>query len=291
MTKISIEEFNNLNEAEAKAILFNCCSSLTWANKVVSHRPFLNENQLFILAQDIWYNHCDQKDQIEAYSHHPRIGDSDNLRAKYGETAEWAIDEQSGTAQASDHTISELIKNNNLYFEKYGFVFLVCATGKSASEMSDLLSQRLKHTLDEEQAIAQGEQFKIALLRLQKVISLNIDNWNQVSQITTHVLDTSIGKPGKNIPIRLKRKSEDNFLTISMGITNDDGRVVNLLPPGLRLSPGHYQMCFDTNIYFTAHNIKGFYPKVDIDFTIFDESHYHVPLLINPYGYSTYRGS
>ena len=113
----------------------------------------------------------------------------------------------------------------------------------------------------------------------------------KVSQLTTHVLDTSIGKPGKDITICLKQNISNSWQTIAQGVTNVDGRIADLLPPGRNVLPGNYKMVFETGNYFKANNIKGFYPVVEIDFTVFDDEHYHVPLLINPFGYSTYRGS
>ncbi|RYY91039.1 MAG: hydroxyisourate hydrolase [Chitinophagaceae bacterium] len=113
-----------------------------------------------------------------------------------------------------------------------------------------------------------------------------------MSQLTTHVLDTSIGKPGRDISIRLQAPSgESAWQTIAQGITNADGRIADLLPPGRNLPAGNYRVAFDTGAYFTANNTNGFYPSVEIQFTVFDDMHYHVPLLVNPFGYSTYRGS
>ena len=113
----------------------------------------------------------------------------------------------------------------------------------------------------------------------------------KVSQVTTHVLDTSIGKPGKNISIRLKQQTNGAWTTLCQGITNADGRIGDLLPQNRNIKPGDYKMNFDTGSYFESNKVEGFYPSVEIDFTVFDDSHYHVPLLINPFGYSTYRGS
>jgi hydroxyisourate hydrolase len=108
-----------------------------------------------------------------------------------------------------------------------------------------------------------------------------------MKQITTHVLDTSLGKPAQGVAIRL----EQNGKVLGQGITNADGRISDLLPEDKTLPPGEYQMVFETGAYFQKSNMKGFYPIVVIHFTTFDESHYHVPLLLNPFGYSTYRGS
>ena len=112
-----------------------------------------------------------------------------------------------------------------------------------------------------------------------------------MSQITTHILDTSTGKPAEGVLCMLQRPEGDSWQTIGQGETNSDGRVPDLLSEGELLDPGTYRMYFDTDAYFSGQSIKGFYPYVTIVFETFDQSHYHVPLLLNPFGYSTYRGS
>lgn len=113
-----------------------------------------------------------------------------------------------------------------------------------------------------------------------------------MSQITTHVLDTSKGKPASGVGIILQQPfRDDQWQEITSGVTNSDGRISDFLDSDIVLSPGIYRMYFDTKSYFEKQGIKGFYPYVYIVFEIFDSSHYHVPLLLNPFGYSTYRGS
>ena len=112
-----------------------------------------------------------------------------------------------------------------------------------------------------------------------------------MSQVTTHVLDTSAGKPGKDISVRLMQHSSHQWRAIAQGVTNTDGRVTDLLPAGKDLTAGNYKIVFETGAYYAKQSIKTFYPAVEILFTIADNSHYHVPLLISPFGYSTYRGS
>ncbi len=113
-----------------------------------------------------------------------------------------------------------------------------------------------------------------------------------MSQITTHVLDTTLGKPGQNVAIVLEHCiSEGQWKALGQGHTNSDGRLPDLLSAEIKLSPGVYRLVFDTGSYYKAQGVKGFYPSVTIAFEVADASHYHVPLLLNPYGYSTYRGS
>src|SRR5688572_10928748 len=103
-----------------------------------------------------------------------------------------------------------------------------------------------------------------------------------MSQITTHILDTSLGKPAAGVRISLQKSDGTNWVTMASGITNNDGRVANLLDKDTLLAPGIYRMFFETGAYYKALNIKTFYPEVAIVFETFDTSHYHVPLLLNP---------
>lgn len=113
------------------------------------------------------------------------------------------------------------------------------------------------------------------------------------SPITTHVLDVAIGKPAAGVGVTLAHEGAGGKWTeVASRETDADGRVSDLLPPGAPLAIGTYRISFETGAYFHAQNIKGFYPRVEIAFEVADgKQHYHVPLLVSPYGYSTYRGS
>lgn len=110
--------------------------------------------------------------------------------------------------------------------------------------------------------------------------------------ITTHVLDTAAGRPGRGIAIDLEREAADGtWHRIGSGTTDDDGRLRTLTPPG-PVPEGIYRIRFHTAAYFAAQGQTGFFPLVEIQFAVTDGAqHYHVPLLLSPYGYSTYRGS
>jgi 5-hydroxyisourate hydrolase len=109
-----------------------------------------------------------------------------------------------------------------------------------------------------------------------------------MSAITTHVLDTSCGRPAAGVPVRLEHAGA----TLGSGATDADGRLRDLLPADAPLAPGVYRLVFDTGTYFRGEGTDAFYPHVVIDFEVLDGAqHYHVPLLLNPFGYSTYRGS
>jgi len=288
---MTLGDFNKLSNEEAGKQLATCCGSSKWLSMFMDDFPFADENNLVATAEDIWYDQCTESDWLEAFTHHPKIGDVKSLTEKFASTQHLAGNEQAGVNKASQKLIEELADANKEYEEKFGFIFIVCATGKSAAEMLRLLLDRISNDKEEELAIAMGEQHKITILRFKKLIDEG--NWQslKVSQLTTHVLDTSIGKPGQNITIRMKQFVNGSWQTMAQGVTNADGRIGDLLPPNKNVLPGNYKMVFETGNYFAANDTRGFYPEVEIAFTVFDDSHYHVPLLINPFGYSTYRGS
>jgi 5-hydroxyisourate hydrolase len=114
-----------------------------------------------------------------------------------------------------------------------------------------------------------------------------------MNRISTHVLDVAQGKPAKDVPVRLDRQeSSGEWRVLASSRTDGDGRCPQLLPEDEVLSAGTYRLAFDTASYQGAHNIKGLYPVVEITFHVGDgESHFHIPLLLSPHGYTTYRGS
>jgi 5-hydroxyisourate hydrolase len=112
-----------------------------------------------------------------------------------------------------------------------------------------------------------------------------------MSQITTHILDTTLGKPAQGVSISLHQQDGAGWSKLAEGKTNADGRIPNLLDTGLTLPIGVYKMRFEVQSYFDALEVTAFYPFVEIVFNISSGEHYHVPLLLNPFGYSTYRGS
>ena len=114
-----------------------------------------------------------------------------------------------------------------------------------------------------------------------------------MSPITTHVLDTARGRPAASVAIHLERRSpEGGWVELGRGETDNDGRLRTLLGPDEALLAGFYRITFDTGAYFAMLGIEGFYPEASVVFEVRDPAqHYHVPLLLSPYGYSTYRGS
>lgn len=282
---MTLKEFNNLSPDEVAKHLMACCGSTQWVTKMMTHFPFDSEKALVDFSTKIWYDQCNESDWRASFEHHPKIGDLSSLKEKF------AGKEQASVAAATEDTLKALAAANAEYESKFGFIFIVCATGKSAQEMLDLLLDRLKNSAMEELHIAMGEQQKITLIRFAKLMPEADFSFLRVSQITTHVLDTSLGYPGRNIAIQMQRLVDGTWQTLAQGRTNEDGRIPDLLPQERILKPDTYKMVFDTGSYFRKQNLKTFYPVVEIIFNTFDDAHYHVPLLVNPFGYSTYRGS
>jgi 5-hydroxyisourate hydrolase len=112
-----------------------------------------------------------------------------------------------------------------------------------------------------------------------------------MSQLTTHILDTGAGRPADGVTVILYELDISNWKEISRGITNSDGRIADLLAKDVVLQPGTYKLRFETQKYFEQQSVETFYPFIEIVFEIKDNAHYHVPLLLNAWGYSTYRGS
>lgn len=113
-----------------------------------------------------------------------------------------------------------------------------------------------------------------------------------MSAITTHILDIARGQPASGVPIVLESQAVNGWQEIGRGQTDDDGRLRDLLSSDFNFTAGTYRLTFDTAAYFAAQQTESFYPTVTVTFIVHDAAqHYHVPLLLSPYGYSTYRGS
>ena len=112
-----------------------------------------------------------------------------------------------------------------------------------------------------------------------------------MSQLTTHILDTSKGKPAIGVHVTLYQRHKEEWEELTKGVTNGDGRIPDLVKKGTLLQLGTYKLRFETQAYFAKQSIQTFYPCIEITFQITTEEHYHVPLLLNPFGFSTYRGS
>ncbi len=168
------EKLKRLNQAvkeTAQADFLNCCGSQVWARKMTAARPFADTAALIKQAEQIWRN-LDAQDWLEAFAAHPKIGAKKAVSHQSAQAAEWSNSEQSGTQTAADSLRDELDVANRLYEEKFGFIFIVCATGKRAAEMLDLCRRRLQNDADSEIRVAADEQRKITEIRLKKLLEI-----------------------------------------------------------------------------------------------------------------------
>lgn len=164
---MTIAEFDHLDREMKKKLLYQCCGSTTWVEKMLNTPPADDLVDLLEDAEECWYT-CKEKDWKEAFSNHPKIGDLDSLRKKYSED-QFAHGEQSLVSIASEQTLHALAEGNKTYEEKFGYIFIVSAAGKSAVEILGMLTARLQNKPETEITIAMDEQNKITRLRLEKL--------------------------------------------------------------------------------------------------------------------------
>ncbi len=166
---MSLQELNALNKTQLEEVLGKCCGSSQWVQKISSLFPFADEACLLEAAATTWYA-CKENDWLEAFTHHPKIGDMASLKQKFLATADWAAGEQAAVKHSPDKVLKDLSHANILYEEKFGYIFIVCATGKTADEMLQLLTTRLYNNSEDEIQMAMEEQHKITAIRIKKLL-------------------------------------------------------------------------------------------------------------------------
>eukprot|EP00850_Spirogloea_muscicola_P004120 SM000017S02860 [mRNA] locus=s17:683041:688852:+ [translate_table: standard] len=291
-----------------------------------------------------------------AFAGHPRIGDTSSVRQTHAATAELSEGEQQAALTAADPSLlQELAMWNQKYEDKFGHVFLICASGKSSSEVLSALKVRYESPPHAELAVAAREQQRITELRLAKLLDELVADQHSTRAaegpaaerrmgqvhahlssvaaresptpssactpgaqllagrpqeslrppITTHVLDVSLGAPAVGVRVDLDREddlagygsSTAAWLPVGSSMTDQDGCSGPLLEASGTVQPGTYRLTFHTKLYFLRTRTgedRPFYPSVSVVFTIGQDQtsqHFHVPVLLAPYSYSTYRGS
>ena len=168
MSKVNYNFFNELDPKQANGIFLQCCGSHQWVDAVCKDMPFSDATHMHRVI-DGAFNAMAKKDWLEAFAHHPMIGDVKSIREKFASTAHLASNEQSGALGADEKIYTELADYNKRYFAKFGFIFIIFATGKSADTMLSSLKKRFSNDTDTEIKNAAAEQRKITWLRLEKV--------------------------------------------------------------------------------------------------------------------------
>ncbi|KAJ9177846.1 hypothetical protein P3X46_013011 [Hevea brasiliensis] len=321
-----------------------CCGSTKFAKEMVLASPFTSLEEAIAAARNIWFNKVDVNGWLEAFSSHPQIGQSASSAHTSHTAAQWSKGEQStALATSTGSSLQELSDWNAQYRQKFGFIFIICASGRSTAEILAELKKRYQNRPIVEFEIAAQEQMKVTELRLGKLFSTKTkpastgkqhptvlatkvedrvavigghlkaapnpssDKASQVPTrtrppITTHVLDVSRGCPATGVEVRLEmwkgsqprplfdKTDIGGWIFQGSSITDVDGRSGQLMSIVNDVNPGIYRISFNTGKYCPS----GFFPFVSIVFEIKESQnreHFHVPLLLSPFSFSTYRGS
>lgn len=160
---------NELPPDKAESVFRDCCGSRDWARQMAAERPFAMRENLYQYAERIWWT-LTAADHLEAFAAHPKIGSKQSGQKQANKSAEWSSGEQSAVKSAAGDVRDQLARVNRLYEEKFGFIFIVFATGKSADEMLAIAKARLGNSRQTEMRIAADEQRKITAIRLHKLL-------------------------------------------------------------------------------------------------------------------------
>lgn len=168
---MNIESLKALPPDEAQNEFLKCCGSVRWAQAMVKLRQYATTvGGLILFGNEMWWL-AEREDWLEAFRSHPKIGERKAAAEVSSQSTQWSGQEQAGVQTAEQETLDELARLNREYEEKFGFIFIVCATGKSAGEMLDILRERLGNDIETELPIAAAEQAKITELRLKKLVN------------------------------------------------------------------------------------------------------------------------
>jgi OHCU decarboxylase len=167
---MTVQQLNELPAREATAEFLKCCGSRAWASAMAAGRPYATREELFDKADEISAS-LTNEDWLEAFRAHPKIGEKKAVTAQTQQEQSWSSQEQSAMHSASTDTVAWLARGNQDYEAKFGFIFIVCASGKSPDEMLTILNDRLSNDAQTELKAAAQEQQKITRLRLEKLLS------------------------------------------------------------------------------------------------------------------------
>ena len=165
----ALDQLNRFSQAQAEAEFLKCCGSRNWALALTDARPFTDADTLFREADSVWWSLRDE-DWLEAFRAHPKIGEQKAAAVQSEQARSWSAQEQSGIQDAATETKAALAARNHEYEGRFGFIFIVCATGKSSTEMLAILNARLQNDPETELRVAAEEQRKITRLRLEKLL-------------------------------------------------------------------------------------------------------------------------
>ncbi|WP_326596005.1 2-oxo-4-hydroxy-4-carboxy-5-ureidoimidazoline decarboxylase [Streptomyces sp. NBC_01803] len=281
---------NGADERAARDALRHVCAARAWRDGLLAARPFADTEAL-LAASDAATTGLTADDLAEAMAGHPPIGRPDPADPA-------SAREQRGMADAPDALRAEMLDLNLAYQERFGHVFLIRATGLSGERMLAALRARMDNPPDAEREIVRVELGKINRLRLTRLAEAT-------ATVSTHILDTSAGRPAPGVAVTLSALpvpaggtveadgadgADGAWTALGTSRTDADGRCKDL--PALPGGAAAARLTFAVEPYLSrTGTAPAFFPEVTVAFAVVPGEHYHVPLLLNPYGYSVYRGS
>jgi 2-oxo-4-hydroxy-4-carboxy-5-ureidoimidazoline decarboxylase len=295
MSQISISELNACDKAAFVAALANIFEHSPWiAEQAASMRPFAGLRRLFD-AMKVAVDHAPGELRLALIKAHPDLADETQRAA--GLTAESNAEQNSvGLDRLSDAEYEAFARVNNAYRAKYGFPYIVCVRRHTKDSILRDFGRRLPNDATTEIRTSIAEICRIAALRLDQLVIAD-DRLPVHGRLSTHVLDNHSGKPANGIAFELIELSElGQSRVVTRGVTNSDGRTDVPLIGGRPMPIGRYELKFSVGKYFSEQGVQmsdpPFLDQIPLRFSVSEpEGHLHVPLLVTPWSYATYRGS
>ena len=295
MSQISIAELDACDKAAFVAALGNIFEYSPWiAEQAASMRPFAGVRRLFD-AMKVAVDHAPSELRFALIKGHPDLANKTQRAA--GLTAESTSEQNSaGLDRLSDVEFAAFERVNNAYRAKFGFPYIVCVRRHTKDSILRDFERRLPNDVATEMQASIAEICRIAALRLDQAVTGD-DRLPVHGRLSTHVLDTHSGKPAEGIAFELVELSElGQGRVVTRGVTNSDGRTDSPLIGGRPVPIGRYELNFSVGAYFAERGVPmsdpPFLDQIPLRFAVSEpEGHLHVPLLMTPWSYATYRGS
>jgi len=295
MSQKSLSDLNVCSKADFVTALANVFEYSPWiAEQAASARPFAGVNALFA-AMKAAVDGAGPGHRLALIKAHPDLANKTQRAA--GLTAESSAEQNSvGLDRLSDAEYEAFERVNNAYRAKFGFPYIVCVRRYTKDSVLRDFELRLRNDASTEMQTSVGEIFRIAALRLDQLVTAD-DRLSVHGRLSTHVLDTHSGKPAAGISVVLTELSDlGEARVVARAITNSDGRTDQPLIGGRPVPIGRYELMFAVGTYFAGRGVSlsdpPFLDQIPLRFSVSDpEGHLHVPLLVTPWSFATYRGS
>jgi len=292
---MKLSDLNAASKDDFVGALGNIFEYSPWiAEQAAAARPFSGVTALFAAMKAV-VDRATAETRLALIRAHPDLANKTQRAA--GLTAESNHEQNSvGLDRLSDAEFSAFERANNAYKAKFGFPYIVCARRQTRDSILRDFERRLPNDADAEMKISIGEIFRIAALRVDQLVAAD-DTLSVHGRLSTHVLDTHSGKPAAGISVVLTELSDlGEARMVARAVTNSDGRTDQPLIGGRPVPIGRYELMFHVGEYFAGRGVPlwdpPFLDQIPLRFSVSDpEGHLHVPLLVTPWSYATYRGS